>query len=135
VKRHLASLALAAALLAGCTPGGGNDIGTVDVQRMVANWPKFINYNNQLNADAAAIERSNMPEQQKQSQRAALRRRYADMQNELQTDVQGAASQVAGDKHLKLVVTKEAIGYGGVDITPDVEKVLKIVESSPAPTK
>ncbi len=135
MKRHLTGLALSLCVLAGCTPGGTNDIGTVDVQRMVANWPKFINYNNQLNADAAAIERSNVPEPQKQSQREQLRRRYAGMQSELQQDVQGAATQVAGDKHLKLVVTKEAIGYGGVDITPDVEKVLKITETTPAPTK
>ncbi len=127
--------AAAAALLAGCTPGASNDIGTVDVQRIVSNWPKFINYSNQISADAAAIEHSSASEPAKAAQRAALRKRYADLQGEVQSDVQNAASQVASDKHLKLVVTKEAIGYGGVDVTPDVEKFLKITEASPSPSK
>jgi hypothetical protein len=28
-------------------------------------------------------------------------------------------------------VTREFVGYGGVDITPDVEKMLNITEASP----
>jgi Skp family chaperone for outer membrane proteins len=133
MKRILAIATLAA--LAGCAPGAGSQIGTVDIQRIVANWPKFINYNNQLTADAQALERARLPDQQRNTQREALRRRYVELQQEVQSDVQRAASQVAADKHLKLVVTREAIGWGGVDVTPDVEKVLNIIETSPSPKK
>ena len=44
-----------------------------------------------------------------------------------------AAQQVAKDKHLSYVLTRQFVGYGGVDITPDVEKILQIVEK-PSPT-
>ena len=45
-----------------------------------------------------------------------------------------AANKVAGDKHLTYVFTRQYVGYGGVDITPDVEKILKIEEKpSPSP--
>ena len=45
-----------------------------------------------------------------------------------------AAQQVANDKHLRFVFTRQFVGYGGVDITPDVEKILQIVEkATPSP--
>jgi Skp family chaperone for outer membrane proteins len=48
--------------------------------------------------------------------------------------VHDAAQQVANDKHLRYVFTRQNVGYGGVDITPDVEKILQIVEkATPSP--
>jgi len=48
--------------------------------------------------------------------------------------VRNAANQVASDKHLQYVLTQQYVGYGGVDITPDVEKILQIVEkATPTP--
>ena len=41
-----------------------------------------------------------------------------------------AARQVASDKHLTYVFTRQYVGYGGVDITPDVEKILDITEKA-----
>ncbi len=56
------------------------------------------------------------------------------MQNEVTSDVRNAAAQVASQRHFKLIVTRQFVGYGGIDITPDVEKILKITETaSPAP--
>ncbi|GAC1304330.1 MAG: hypothetical protein NVSMB21_04630 [Vulcanimicrobiaceae bacterium] len=107
-------------------------IGTVDLARIQANWPKFINYSNQLAADTDAINRSSAPQRQKQQQLDALRRRYVDMQNEVSGDVRTAAESVANERHYKLVVTRQFVGYGGVDITSDVEKILKITEKSGA---
>jgi Skp family chaperone for outer membrane proteins len=125
-------LATAAALLAGCNAQGAatNQIGTVNVTRITANWPKFLNYQNQLTADASAIDRSNAPESTKARERAALQQRFVRFQDEVTGDVRSAAEQVATERHLKLVVTREFVGYGGIDITPDVEKVLKITETA-----
>lgn len=117
---------------AGCSGTGGDssDVGTVNVARITTNWPKFLNYQNQLTADAQAIDRSGAPESQKARQRTELQRRFARFQEEVSNDVRSAAEQVAGTRHLKLVVTREFVGYGGVDITSDVEKILKITEAA-----
>ena len=121
--------------LAGCngSSGASSQIATVDISRITANWPKFINYNNQLAADTDAINRSSASQRDKQRQIDGLRRRFVSMQDEVTNDVRSAAAQVANDRHFKLVVTREFTGYGGVDITADVEKLLKITEKSPPP--
>jgi hypothetical protein len=133
-KRWL-GVALGAAMLAGCSilrPGG--DIGIVDLTRIMANWPKFENYNNQIQADAFAIEASKEPESQKARQRAELQQRYAQYQTEITDDIRAAATTVATQKKLKLVFTRQGVGYGGVDVTADVEKLLNITEkASPKP--
>jgi Skp family chaperone for outer membrane proteins len=119
-----------------CACGGGgsqSNIGLVDVQRIALNWPKFQNYQNQLAADAQTIERSNRSARDKSQARAQLQARFARAQSELTNDVSDAAKRVAADKHLTYVFTRQYVGYGGVDITPDVEKILKI-EEKPSPT-
>lgn len=128
-------VALGLAALCGCT-GAGNQttIGLVDVQRISANWPKFQNYQNQLSADAATIERSKRSPREKAAERAALQAKFAQAQSELSNDVSTAAKQVAADRHLTFVFTRQFVGYGGVDITADVEKILQIDDkSTPAP--
>jgi len=136
-KRVLfAVLATSVAALTGCHGGtsGGGDIGLVDVPRITANWPKFLNYQNQLNADAQAIQQSKMSDAAKAQQMASLQSKFQSGQTELTDDVRTAAQQVANDKHLKFVFTQQYVGYGGVDITPDVEKILNITErATPAP--
>ena len=127
----IALLTAGTALLFGCNGAGQSDqVGTVNVSRITANWPKFLNYQNQLTADAAAIDRSGASDRDKLRQRAVLSQRFSQFQNEVTNDVRSAAEQVANQKHLKLVLTREYVGYGGVDITPDVEKVLNITEAA-----
>jgi Skp family chaperone for outer membrane proteins len=128
--------ALAASLLAmtACSKPPPSDIGLVDVARLTSNWPKFLNYQNQLNADMAAIKNSNAPNSQKQRQMQGLQYRFQTNQTELTNNVRDAANQVANDKHLRMVFTRQFVGYGGIDITPDVEKILQIVEkATPSP--
>jgi Skp family chaperone for outer membrane proteins len=128
--------ALAASLLGmtACSKPPAGDIGLVDVQRLSSNWPKFLNYQNQLNSDMNAIKTSNVPDSQKQREMAGLQYRFATNQTELTNNVHDAAQQVANDKHLRFVITRQFVGYGGVDITPEVEKVLQIVEkATPSP--
>lgn len=117
-----------------CAAQPSSAVATLDVARIQANWPMFINYSNQLAADTEAIQRSGGSPRQKQQQLDGLRRRYVSMQDQVTGDVRNAAEQVATTRHLKLVVTRQFVGYGGVDITPDVEKILKITEKpSPGP--
>lgn len=131
-RLSVAMLAALAASLAGCssTQKAGGEIGLVDVPRIVANWPKFQNYQNQLNADMAAIQQSRASDNDKRRKLDELSRGFQSRQTELTDDVRTAAQQVATDRHLRFVFTRQYIGYGGVDITPDVEKILKIEEKA-----
>ena len=136
MNKRLVFAALAASLMGmtACSKPPASDIGLVDVARLTSNWPKFLNYQNQLNADMAAIKNSNASESQKQRQMQGLQYRFQTNQTELTNNVRDAANQVASTKHLRLVFTRQFVGYGGVDITPDVEKILQIVEkATPSP--
>ncbi|MDB5073587.1 MAG: hypothetical protein JWM87_4698 [Candidatus Eremiobacteraeota bacterium] len=132
--RALLAITLLASLCACTNKGSESNIGLVDVQRISQNWPKFQNYQNQLANDAQTIEKSNRSVRDKANARAQLQAKFAQAQTELSHDVSDAANKVAGEKHLTYVFTRQYVGYGGVDITPDVEKILKIEEKpSPSP--
>jgi hypothetical protein len=119
--------------LAGCGKPPAGQVAVVNIDRIANNWPKFINYHNQLGADEAALGRSNASPTQKERAAAALQQRYARLENEVTDDVRNAAEQVAKEKNYKLVVTRQWVGYGGDDITGDVERILKITEPTPSP--
>jgi Skp family chaperone for outer membrane proteins len=127
----MAAVLAVAFALGGCAQQQSSSIATVDIPRITSNWPKFINYNNQLQADTQAIQRSTASERDKQRQLIGLRQRYINMQSEVSGDVRNAVQQIAAQRHFSLVVTREFVGYGGVDITPDVEKLLNITELPP----
>jgi Skp family chaperone for outer membrane proteins len=136
MNNRLVFAALAASLfgMTACSKPPQSDIGLVDVARLTSNWPKFLNYQNQLNADMNAIKVSRVSDSQKQRELQGLQYRFATNQTELTANVHDAAQQVANDKHLRFVFTRQYVGYGGVDITPDVEKILQIVEkATPSP--
>ena len=134
MKKHIIFIAaLGAALLAGCA-GSGSPVGLVDVQRLTANWPVYTNAQNQLVADQRAIASSRGSNADKQRQVMQLQQRYSQLSNQHVSQVRAAAAKVAGEKQLKLVVTREFVGYGGTDITGDVEKLLGITEKpTPSP--
>jgi len=132
-KRTYLLAALVAALLAGC--GAAGPIGLVDVQRIVSNWPEYQNYQNQLYADERSISNGRGNRAQKQRATIAMQQKYAKITEQLTQQIRDAAKKIAEQRQLKLVLTREGVGYGGVDITPDVEKTLNITEKpSPSPS-
>lgn len=132
-KYILSTAALAATLLAGCG-GAHSSIGLVDIQRLTANWPLYNNASAQLMADERAVETGKGSAQQKQREVMQLEKKYSRISNQLVTQIRDAATKIAQQKQLKLVLTKEYIGYGGTDITPEVEKALGITEkATPTP--
>ncbi len=81
------------------------------------------------------ILQSHASNAQKQAQATQLQARFAKINAQLEDEVQNAARQVAQSRGLKLVLTRQGVGYGGVDITTDVEKILNITETvTPAPS-
>ncbi|MDQ2679846.1 MAG: hypothetical protein M3Y21_02320 [Candidatus Eremiobacteraeota bacterium] len=127
------SLSIASILLGGCSQPK-SPIAVVDVQRLSQNWPKYINVSNQLAADQAAITQNRQSSSQKVRAELDLQKKYAGIQSSLANEIKNAATQVAGSGSYKLVVTKASIGYGGTDITQQVEKIMNITErATPSP--
>jgi Skp family chaperone for outer membrane proteins len=125
--------ALCLAASSGCAPS--SPIGLVDVQRIVNNWTEYQTYQSQLLAEEQTIASGKGSTAAKQKAELALQQKYGKITEQLTQQIRDAATKIAGEKQLKLVVTREGIGYGGVDITPDVEKSLNITEkASPAPS-
>ena len=126
-------IGLFAALLAGCAPS--SPVGLVDTSRIVANWSQYQGYQAQLMMQEQTIAQSHESTAQKQSDAQQLQVRYGRITQQLTAEVQNAAEQVAKQRGLKLVLTRQGVGYGGIDIPPDVEKILNITErATPAPT-
>lgn len=122
-----------AALLAGC--GASSPVGTVDVARIVANWPEYQADQQQLLGEEQAIASGKQSTADKQRAAAAMQAKYAQITEQLTQQIKDAAGKVAADKKLQLVVTREGVGYGGTDITADVEKVMNITEkATPTPS-
>lgn len=131
MKKSIVIIAAIAALtLTACAQS--SPVGLLDVQRLTANWPQYNNVQNQLLADERAIETGSGSAAQKQQQAAQLQAKYTKLSAQLVDQIKAAAAKVAQQKNMKLVVTREYIGYGGTDITGDVEKEMGITEASPS---
>jgi Skp family chaperone for outer membrane proteins len=130
VNKHVIIATLAAVLFAGCA--NNSPIGTIDVNRVVSNWDVYQRYQQQLLIEEQGIANGKGSNADKGRQVQALRKKYADITDALSKQIRDAASKIAQTRNLKLVVTKEGVGYGGVDITSDVEKAMNITEKAAA---
>jgi Skp family chaperone for outer membrane proteins len=129
--KHLLLLAIAA-MLTGCA--AQSSIGLVDVQRIVNNWPEYQGYQNQLLSEEKTISSRRESNARKTLDATALQQKYSKVTDKLSQQIRDAAGKIAQARNLKLVLTREGIGYGGVDITADVEKALNITEkATPTP--
>ena len=122
-----------AAVIAGGCAGVHSKIAVVNILVIEANWPKFQNYSNQLQASLAASEASKSTNVEKQQQLAQLQGQSRRWQEEVTNELRATVSTIAQAKHYQLVVTREGVAYGGDDITTDVEKAMSIPTASPSP--
>jgi Skp family chaperone for outer membrane proteins len=132
-KRSITIAALAATLLAGCM-ANSSSVGLIDVQRLTSNWPQYNNAQNQLLADERAVQTGGGSMAQKRALAAQLQVKYGRLSEQMVSQIKDAAQKVAQQRNLKFVLTREFVGYGGTDITPDVEKILGITETSASPS-
>lgn len=131
-NKKIVLITLVASLLAGCA--ARSPIGVVDVQRIVANWSTFQADQNQLSQAEQRIATSKASLSQKRREAIALQSKYAGITKALTDQVRQAAQKIAQSQQLKLVVTRDGVGYGGTDITAQVEKILNITEkATPTP--
>jgi outer membrane protein len=126
-------LALAAAFtVASCQ---GSPIGVVDTQRVLNESVKALQYQKQLDdrekqmvAELAAIAKD-IPATDMAARRARYLTELGQMKSDFERQLTQQLSQVAGDvakeDHLRVVLVKGPVGYGGRDITEQVINRLK----------
>ncbi len=130
MKTPIIIAALAAVLFSGCA--NNSPIGIIDVNRVISNWDVYQHYQQQLLADEQGIATGKGSNAVKAREALALRKKYDGITLQLSQQIRDAAAKIAQERHLKLVVSKEGVGYGGVDITADVEKAMAITEKATA---
>jgi len=118
--QHIYIVSLAAAIaalaLAGC--GASSPIGLVDVQRIVANWPEYQNYQNQLLADERTIAGGRGNRGQKLRATIAMQQKYAKITEqlgigvELGTPIDGSDDDADAEQRNGIVARAEAQMFG-----------------------
>lgn len=112
-----------------------SNIGVVDMRQVIdQNTPVLVeamkeNQALQVEMNKKFDEQSaNMDDQQKAQLHAQLQKEYQakamDIRKKVDTAINDAAQSVAEAKGLSVVINKEAVIYGGVDITEQVKKKL-----------
>jgi Skp family chaperone for outer membrane proteins len=131
VKKYII-IASTVAMLAGCA--NSSPIGLVDINRIVANWPTFQADQAELQNEERQIANKKESAGAQRKDAIALQNKFGAVTEQLTDQVRKAATTIAQQKNLKLIFTTEGVGYGGVDITSDVEKALNITEkATPSP--
>lgn len=121
----------AVAVAAGC----GSAIGVVDAQRVLNESLKALQYQKQLDdrekqmaAELAALA-PQVPAAELQARRARflteLTQMRQDLEGQLNQQLTRVAAQVAREQHLRLVMVKAPVAFGGRDITQLVIDRLK----------
>ncbi|MCI5837486.1 MAG: OmpH family outer membrane protein [Veillonellaceae bacterium] len=112
-----------------------SSIGVVD-QSMIIEQTATLGqqFQEQMAAAASELQKEfdeksvNMSEAEKQQYFQSMQEKFSAKQAEIQKNIQGkidnAVKQVAEKKSLNLVVDKNAVLYGGVDITSEVQTAL-----------
>ena len=134
IKRaaYAAAIIAATALVSGCAQTHSR-IAVVKVGELEQNWPKFINYYNQLQANYQAIMASKTSPAEKRKALAQFQDQEKRWNDEVTAEVRAVVTDIAKQRNYEIVVTKEGTAYGGDDITPEVEKALHITPPSPTP--
>lgn len=124
----IAAVMVLTGLLAGC--GSEDKIGTVDMTRVQQEAPLVQQYKQKTEDKQKAVEEelkqaqaSMSPEdfQKKQTQaQQELNIFGASMQRQFMSDIQSKLGDIAKEKKVGIVVVKEAVPQGGIDVTDDL---------------
>lgn len=133
-KGLLVGMALMGTLLvAGC--GSEPQFGVLDGQRVMAESPKIQAIQQELQTKGEAMQ-----EQLRKDQRSMSAAQFAQKQKEtmqefmvirkgletqLEATMETATSEVAAEKKLNLILYKQGVAQGGIDVTDDVIKKLQ----------
>ncbi len=110
-------------------------IGVVNYQMLVTQSPDLANVRNAMQAEVESAKKdfdeksASMNDQEKQRYYQQLQERIANKEKELMDpllkNIEAAIKKVADKKGLTVVVEKNNVVYGGVDITDEVSKSMQ----------
>lgn len=115
-------------MLAGC--GGKDNVGVVDMSRVQKEAPLVQQYKQKTEDKQKSIEKELQDAQQsmsaedfqkkKQQAQQELNIFGASMQRQFMSDIQSKLGDIAKDKNVGIIVVKEAVPSGGIDVTDDL---------------
>lgn len=127
------SILMIAAMMAGC--GNGDKIGTVDMNQVMEKAPAAQKIKKQIEAKQAAQEKDLQQakvtlspaayQQQEQKIQQNMQAYSMSMQQQFQSQMEGKLAEIAKEKKVGIIVYKEAVPQGGIDVTADVIAKLK----------
>ncbi|MCX7780155.1 MAG: OmpH family outer membrane protein [Negativicutes bacterium] len=121
-------------LLAGCS-GANQAVGILDVNRVMSESPKVKQFQDQLNAkgkelsdklekDKASISAEEFQKRQEVAYSDFLKTKQ-DLETQIDNSIKQALEQVTKEKKLGVVLYKNSVAQGGIDITDDVIKKMQ----------
>ena len=135
MKRVLALMALITFLALGTAAAAPGDVGVVDTARVMNESPKVKAWQEQLDRKAIELtrqldtEKPNLPQEQFETKKEAAYGVFLQFKKELEAQIDAsikqALEQVAKEKKLTVILYKNSVAYGGIDITPDVLAKMK----------
>ena len=114
-------------MLAGC--GGKDNVGVVDMSRVQKEAPLVQQYKQKTEDKQKSIEKELQDAQQSMSAEDFQKKQQqaqqelnifgASMQRQFMSDIQSKLGDIAKDKNVGIIVVKEAVPSGGIDVTDD----------------
>lgn len=131
----LIALVASVALIGGCAGTGNNAIGILNVEKVMTDSAKVKQLQDQLNnrgkelSDQLEKDKPNISaeEYQKRQETAygEFLRTKQDLESQIDNAIKQALEQVAKEKNLGVVLYKNGVAQGGIDITDDVLKKMQ----------
>ena len=140
-RKHLTSFILLVALVAsvtligGCAGTGNNAIGILNVEKVMTDSAKVKQLQDQLNSrgkelsDQLEKDKPNISAEEYQKRQEAaygeFLRTKQDLESQIDNAIKQALEQVTKEKNLGIVLYKNGVAQGGIDITDDVLKKMQ----------
>lgn len=115
-------------MLAGC--GGKDNVGVVDMSRVQKEAPLVQQYKQKTEDKQKSIEKELQDAQQSMSAEDFQKKQQqaqqelnifgASMQRQFMSDIQSKLGDIAKDKNVGIIVVKEAVPSGSIDVTDDL---------------
>ena len=131
----LVALVASIFLIGGCAGTGNNAIGILNVEKVMTDRAKVRQLQDQLNnrgkelSDQLEKDKPNISaeEYQKRQETAygEFLRTKQDLESQIDNAIKQALEQVAKEKNLGVVLYKNGVAQGGIDITDDVLKKMQ----------
>ena len=140
-RKHLTSVILlvvlvaSVALIGGCAGTGNNAIGILNVEKVMTESAKVKQLQDQLNSrgkelsDQLEKDKPNISAEEYQKRQEAaygeFLRTKQDLESQIDNAIKQALEQVSKEKNLGIVLYKNGVAQGGIDITEDVLKKMQ----------